>query len=258
MIAGISAYVSSCNSSSTSTSYENTSTYYSTATDMTLQVFYESGAEPFTGTFPSGALAGSSVWSITLQNLQALFQGRSPSVTFHVPTTQSEMTAISAQGKTSWTTNDIKTLGDSQRTRSTATHSYFSILFLNGYYNDGTSNQTSTIGVSISDTPIIAIFKDVVESTGHNPAGPIPRFVEQATLVHEMGHALGLVNNGVTMTTSHQDSSHGAHCSNSNCTMYYLNEGKSDLIAFAVQVNTTGNVVMFGSECLNDTRSYKP
>ena len=34
-----------------------------------------------------------------------------------------------------------------------------------------------------------------------------PRFtcVEQSTIVHEIGHAIGLVNNGVPATTAHHD-----------------------------------------------------
>ena len=88
------------------------------------------------------------------------------------------------------------------------------------------------IGFSINDTPIIAVFKDVVVTSG-GPA--VQKFVEQSTLVHEMGHALGFVNNGVPLASSHQDSVHGAHTVNSNCIMYWLNEGASDMAAFVQQ-----------------------
>ncbi|MEN0059089.1 MAG: hypothetical protein AAGB31_09655, partial [Bdellovibrio sp.] len=112
------------------------------------------------------------------------------------------------------------------------------------------------IGVSLTGTPIIAIFKDVVQSTSGNPNGAVPKFVEQSTMVHEMGHALGFVNNGVPMVTSHQDTAHGAHTTNSNCVMYWLNEGTSDLTQFVLHYINSGNTVMWGSQVLQDAQAY--
>ncbi len=102
----------------------------------------------------------------------------------------------------------------------------------------------------------MVMFKEVV--AGSSAAALVRKFVEQSTIVHEMGHAFGLVNNGVPMTTSHQDSAHGAHCTNQDCVMYYLNEGAGDLKTFVQNYLISGQTVMYGSECLNDTRSYKP
>jgi len=96
----------------------------------------------------------------------------------------------------------------------------------------------------------------VIRSTGAHPNGAVPKFVEQSTLIHEMAHALGFVNNGLPLKTAHQDSAHGAHCSNPNCVMYYLNEGKSDMVNFVQQYILSGNTVMMDSQCLQDAQSF--
>ncbi|HEY1079471.1 MAG TPA: hypothetical protein VGE46_05215, partial [Bdellovibrio sp.] len=89
-----------------------------------------------------------------------------------------------------------------------------------------------------------------------NPNGPIPKYVEQSTLVHEMGHALGFVNNGVTLASAHQDTAHGAHTTNPNCVMYWQNEGASDLASFVQNFITNNTTVMWGAEVLQDARNF--
>jgi hypothetical protein len=225
-------------------------------TSLSLEVVYETGEAPFVGTIPSN---GKNYWDITKENLEALFAGRTTPVTVTVPTTLAEMTEIPAQAQATWTIEEILALAAAHRkTASTATTGSFFIVFVKGYLDNAGAADTNVIGVSLSGTTVIAIFKDVVESTGANPAGPIPKFVEQSTIVHEMGHALGLVNNGVPPAAAHQDEPHGKHCTNPNCVLYYLNEGKTDLAAFVVQFTTTSSLVMFGQECLDDVAAYQP
>ena len=81
-------------------------------------------------------------------------------------------------------------------------------------------------------------------------------FVEQATLVHEFGHVMGLVDNGIPMVSDHLDPDHPRHCTNEECVMYWQNEGAADLRDFVQQMMSTGSLIMFGEECLDDTRSY--
>jgi hypothetical protein len=80
----------------------------------------------------------------------------------------------------------------------------------------------------------------------------VVRFVEQATIIHELGHAFGIVDNGVPMVTPHRDTDHGAHCDNDKCVMYYLNEGASDATAFVRDKVLTGNQILFDAHCLAD------
>jgi len=137
--------------------------------------------------------------------------------------------------------------------RTSSSSTTFEVYFLNGYAAEG----AGIIGFHINGTKIIAIFKDVVRSTGNNePLQAVPKYVEQSTLVHEMGHALGLVNNGVPMLENHQDKEHGAHCSASKCVMFWANEGTSSLINFAREAALNMSIVMFDDKCLKDARSF--
>jgi hypothetical protein len=78
------------------------------------------------------------------------------------------------------------------------------------------------------------------------------RFVEQSTMIHELAHAIGLVDNGVPLAAAHRDPDHGAHCDDDRCVMYYLNEGASDAAAFVQQRVLTGNTILFDDSCLAD------
>ncbi|HMV80558.1 MAG TPA: hypothetical protein PL048_14215 [Leptospiraceae bacterium] len=243
-------------------SYDNIQTYFSTMNSLDVQVVYEPGAEPLAGsvTLPSSSVK--TLWTLLEDNLKEVFKNRSQTVTVSVPKELSGMQQISSQGKTSWTSTEIQALAAAYRTsKSTSSSGKFFIAFLNGYFSEnGTVNQ-SVIGVNITGTPFIAVFKQVVNSTGDSSTvlGRATRaYVEQSTLIHEMGHALGLVNNGVSMTSSHQDTANGKHCTNTSCVMYYANTGTSALAAYVQSIFLSGTNVMFKTECLQDTQNYKP
>lgn len=76
---------------------------------------------------------------------------------------------------------------------------------------------------------------------------------EAGVLVHELGHLLGLVNNGLDMVNPHQDAEHGAHDADERCVMYWLAETSdaADVIADRFLAGDTG-VMPFDDECLRD------
>ena len=102
---------------------------------------------------------------------------------------------------------------------------------------------------------MIPIFKPLVESSGLSEAGR--RFGEQATLIHEVGHALGLVNSELTMQSPHQDSEHGAHCDEEECVMFWANEGPSELIGFVQNDLASGKTLLFDANCISDVRGSR-
>ena len=247
----IAFYFSTCGSSNP---YNTPMTYYSTMDKLVLEVAYEPGATPYT----EAILGTGSLWDFAEANLNALFDGRKTQVAVTVPKTISEMTAIPSQGKTSFTADEILNISNRyQKGHSTAKTAYFFIVFLNGYYNDNGTAKQSVIGASIPGTAVIGMFKPVILSTKTGQSDSVPKYVEQSTIIHEMGHALGLVNNGVPMTAQHQDTSRGHHCTNPDCVMYWSNEGAADLSSF-IQNLKQGQIVVYGQECLDDTRSYQP
>lgn len=234
--------------------FETTKNFFTSVSAVTVQVAYETGAEPYDD---NTAFNGLSIWWLLEENLNALYQGRSNAPVITVPKKLAEFTELAPSGKTSWTVDDILRLAQTHRVASsTATQAYFWVVFLNGTFHDGTNPQPGTIGLSINGTTVLAVFKDVVRGTAAGNGTVVPRYVEQSTLIHEMGHALGLVNNGLPPLTAHEDPAHRAHCNNPNCVMYWSNAGASDLVAFVRRIAASQSVIMFDAQCLKDSREY--
>ena len=80
------------------------------------------------------------------------------------------------------------------------------VAYLDGVY--GPNNLA--VGVAYDDHSI-AVFKDVVPTAVNE--GPV--------LVHELGHALGLVNGTAHMITPHEDTAHPKHDTNVGCVMFF-------------------------------------
>lgn len=235
--------------------YESTQNYFKTSKRLVLDVIYESGNAPYTDT----AIRENPLWQLTEENLVAMYLGRSVLPEIVVPKKLEDMREISVQNKTSWTVDDILALAQAHRKgQSSETESHFVILFVKGYFNDGSKDLATTVGVSLGGTTIVAIFKDVVKSTDTATNPLVSRYVEQATIIHEMGHALGLVDNGLPMKEAHKDADHGPHCDNPDCVMYWLNEGKENVREFMSRYIQSGgrNLVLFDEKCLKDSREF--
>lgn len=231
--------------------FSTSTRYFQTSSSLEIEVHYEPGAEPFVG----NTLQGRPYWNVLQENLAAIMQYRSAPPTLVIPKTLPEMFAMPALNRAEWTSADILALhAQYKKSQPDAASARFYVFFLKGYFNDGTGPKTGVIGVNIGGTPVLALFKQVIQNSVPNPNGPAAKFVEQATLVHEMGHALGFVNFGVPPVTAHEDTAHPAHTLNSSCVMYWLNEGVSDLQAFVQNYLTANSVVMWGPEVLQDAQ----
>lgn len=224
---------------------------YSTVTSITVDVAYEPDAVPYTGSIQDGT----PYWWILQNNIEALFLGRVMSL--YVPWTLDDMDPMTEQDQEAWTTDEIITLARALwNVPMTSTAAYVHVLFLSGYFEDNGTVKPQVLGVSFVGSCVIAIFKDVIVESGSGTA--ISRFAEQATLVHETGHIMGLVDTGVPMVSDHVDPDHPGHCTNPDCVMYWLNEGPYDLRDFVQQFMDTGSLVLFGDECLEDVWNYTP
>jgi hypothetical protein len=237
--------------------YDNLNTYYTTMKNLEVQVVYQSGAEPFAGVYTNPkTLTSQSIWKLFMDNINYIFTYRGQNIKYTIPTELSSMQSINEANRSSWTITDLEVLANKYRTQpSSIDTGRFFVAFLNGYFNDnGTINQ-NIIGLNVSRTPYIFIFKQVITSSSAINSTKI--FMEQSTLIHEMGHALGLVNNGVPLTTSHQDISNGKHCTNTLCVMYYANGGINGLISFLQSYLTSSSNIIIGKDCLDDIKNYK-
>ena len=226
--------------------YSTASHYFQSTAKVEIEVFYEIGAEPFVGNRNNG----SSLWGVTRVNMEKAFSYRSTIPNIIIPQKLDEMIQLPAQNKQKWSVDDVASLArNTSQMKASVSESYFQIYFLNGFSDQG----NNIIGFNISGTPIIAIFKDVIRTSG---GSSVQKFVEQSTVVHEMGHALGLVNNGIPLTSNHQDADNGAHTQNSDCVMYWKNEGSSDLAGFVAKYILAQDIVMWGPEVLSDIEAY--
>lgn len=216
------------------------------ANQITVKVYYEEGAEPYT---EDADLALLKYWTIYQKNIEALFGGRSPKPTLVIPTSLSQMKKISTMGKAKWSIDDVLSL--EKTVESSESGLVFKIFFVRGEY----AENSNVLGFHISNTYTMAVFKDVIARSGSTEER-IPQYVEQATIIHETGHALGLVNNGLPMKAAHQDSGHGSHCNEPTCVMYWQNEGTSGLKTFVQNLIQNRTIVMFDSQCLNDAQKY--
>lgn len=98
---------------------------------------------------------------------------------------------------------DILAIARKYRSTSRSQLSLY-VLYLNGIYTN-----TDTAGLAIDDG-IIAIFREFV-----------PQEKDKGNLMHEIGHHLGLVNNGIPQLKLHEDKAHPQHDVNSACVMFY-------------------------------------
>lgn len=215
-------------------------------TEVVIEVDYEAGAEPAAGSVPTFG----EIWDFTRTNLDALFETAPKHLT--VPTDLADMEALGALAGEDYSTEAILAIAEAHRghTDSVERRSFY-VVFLDGYLLDQGVRQDNVLGVSIGGTSVVAMFAPVATSAS------LPRlvpFVEQSVLVHELGHAVGLVDNGLEPTTAHHDAAHAAHCSSDACVMYWQYEGASEIVSFVQQYVATSSAVVFGQECLADAR----
>jgi len=217
--------------------------------EFELHVFYEPGAEPYTGNI---SITANDTWDIMSESVDAIFSNH-PSRTMIIPDQLIGMTSISEQSKAQWTYDELKTLGDSLAPQlNVGDKINMTLIFLNGTYQD----RTSVLGIHLGGTHYAFIFKDIVESVGGSASNQ--RYVEQATAVHELGHALGLVNNGIPMAEAHEDQEHNAHTTNEDGVMYWAVESADTISGALGGIIGSSQLNLFGPESLADARAYHP
>jgi hypothetical protein len=111
------------------------------------------------------------------------------------------------------------------------TQSHLYVLYLSGrWFSD--SDDDRTLGLTFGPSSI-AIFVDQIENACRSSAGSVTDdsvralicpLTEAATWIHEIGHVLGLVDNGTAMVNDHRDPDHGRHDSNEQCIMHWSHE----------------------------------
>lgn len=223
------------------------SAFDDSVTQIRIEIDYERNNEPYTGE----VIGFGDPFDLTVANLERIFSGTR---TLDVPTTLDAMDEIPVIADEQLSADDLLEIAADHRDLADEldTKTYYVVFVSGNFFADGAA-QPGVLGVSLGDTGVIAMFKDVIESTAVPGVPDLERFVEQSALVHELGHAVGLVDSGVpAVATDHHDVAHGAHCTNNRCVMYWLHEGASDMAMFARDVVVSGDTILFDDACLAD------
>lgn len=156
---------------------------------------------------------------------------------------------ISAQGKTAYSISDVRSIETDTREEFTYKKDlaiYF--LFLDGPSSEN-QGASMVLGQAYYNTSMVIYEKSLQDNAGGFGEPELYK-LETAVINHELGHILGLVNNGSNMYHAHQDSANGAHCDNSDCLMYWEAETGS------IFSNLIGNVPIptLDNNCVKDLR----
>ena len=210
-----------------------------------LNVRYEQTAAPFTGSFSNGRR----IWSLTSTNLRAALPNSISSIS--VTSDLSQMVQLRSFGITSWSKERLKGMAfESSFAKSGLANNTITAVFLRGRYVE----NTRAMGIHFHGSAVVFIFKDVVESLGTSQDQMAS--AEQSTIIHEVGHAIGLVNSFVPMTWgAHEDPANKNHCTNPNCVMYKRSDGLPALEKVR-NTNPQGTLNLFGPECLHDLNNF--
>lgn len=93
-------------------------------------------------------------------------------------------------------------------------------------YPAGRDENPDAAGISLAPGGPSVVYLDTLrEAPSPSALLPLPRAsiepLERATLLHEVGHSIGLVNAGLPMQRPHEDADHVGHSSNARSVMYW-------------------------------------
>lgn len=150
---------------------------------------------------------------------------------------------VASLGKNTVNITDIIAFTDQYRTAYTDGNQVTLYILL----ADADYSTSGVVGVAYRNTALCLFEKTIqANSGGINQASRVK--VETGVLLHEIGHLLGLTNNGTAMSAPHEDAANKAHCNNNNCLMYYTIEttGLMNMLS--------NNIPSLDANCLADLK----
>lgn len=159
-----------------------------------------------------------------------------------------------------WTQKDL--LQTAERTQDAKTGGETVVLHLlvvDGSYEDSnvlgvTYSQKTSSGKVVSSGPVV-IFGDAIQSACGLLCLTSTEAIWRAVLVHEFGHAMGLVNNGAPMQSNHEDPAHPGHSNSQSSVMYYAVETVNVATVFqggpptTFDLNDKADLCALGGKC---------
>jgi predicted Zn-dependent protease len=152
---------------------------------------------------------------------------------------------LDIESQPTYTVAQVRAIEDQNRTAYTGDGTLaVYLLFLDGEYDE----QANVLGIAYNNTSM-ALFEEKVKQHSGGALEPSEATVEGVVASHEVGHLLGLVNNGSAMQTEHQDEGNGRHCDNENCLMHYAVR-TTDVIA-----NLLDGMPELDQDCIDDLQA---
>ena len=201
----------------------------STYDKLIIEILYVTGFQPST---------------VTVDNIKAFLQQRlnKPG---GITVVQNGM---SPQGKDIYAPSDLIGLENVARTQHNNGSTLTVFLFFGeaDYYTNLPGSKT--FGLTMSTTSLVVFEKTILDFAG-NPGQPSIINLESTVATHQLGHLLGLVNDGTSMQIPHVDANNPRHCDDTACLMYHdfdTNAGVAKVLASGIPVLNTN--------CLNDLK----
>jgi hypothetical protein len=135
------------------------------------------------------------------------------------------------------------------------------VLFVDGRYDSGEGSGT-VLGLAWGQR-YIALFQDAIRAGCSGVLGPLQtetcEVAERSVWAHEIGHVIGLVDNGVAQRTPHRDTDHGRHDVSDGCLMYWAYDSPEvfDLLLSRLETGQTSDID-FCEQCWADLNAVQP
>lgn len=183
-------------------------------------------------------------WDLFRNSALAVFDGKK---TLTFPEKVKDMQKLDDVAAKNYSAKDLVDIATAHRDQqSTDDTASIYVVFVNGYYVDEAgAEQQDILGVSVGNTGIIGMFKPAISD-------PV---LEQVALIHQFGHAVGFVDNGVPVAESnpHLDPANPRHCKNDKCVMSFGVETGAGAKKYAGIIRSAGSV-LYDQGCLSDAR----
>jgi hypothetical protein len=136
-------------------------------------------------------------------------------------------------------------------------------LYLDGHHERDEQGGGRILGLAWAHTHIVMFKKTLEEVCGASSLVGLLRErqcrgAELSVWIHEVGHVIGLVDNGLPMTVPRRDEERGAHDENPGCVMYWAYSGEAIFDQIRDQLLGGGDESLgFDDACLGDVAAVR-
>lgn len=131
------------------------------------------------------------------------------------------------------------------------------VLWVDGHYETDSSTSV-TLGLAWGHRHIV-MFHDTIEAAcdGLILREQVCTAAQTSVWLHEVGHVIGLVDNGLPMVRPHRDADHGAHDASDQCLMYWAFEGRGGVQILRDRLLGGGAMIDFDDACRADIAAIR-